>query len=438
MKRILILNSMLIFLSYFSTHSQTIRWNMVSKDSIFPKRLKTEGYLKINEAKTNFTDLYFDFENNMLFYSNKSNKQYISVSQEDYIGYVKASIFLSIPEYENGKEVKLFDSDYRNDFSGKIAKVLRQKVYEKDNYLNTIRITTGVIRKENQEPKIIPPSNKLVFTVNNSKDLDVVNKTTINCKLISITPKALEYITSDGEIYIRNNQLTKSLTLEDGKSNSEKRKEKRKIKNQIRIVNIQFGDLLFLNIQDFYNFIYSDYESRFYASQKQFKNDMKGKKVMEILSNWGPFSEKLNIGDKNIFVWNYDRKITESTSNSISQLTTITNSDFSSEVSATATINSNSYNYSDYSISGYGDVLNYYKNTYGASNSYIDYYSRNSAKQFTTRFQTSNSKTKTKGFTIDDTKKIGLIVNEKLIVEELITKNFFESPKYGDTINFVD
>tara|TARA_B100001093_G_scaffold47714_1_gene40537 strand:+ start:36 stop:1388 length:1353 start_codon:yes stop_codon:yes gene_type:complete len=450
MKKLFLLSALLILDFGFSQNDKKllkklkINWKMVDEDSIFPNELKTRGYLKINGKKTNEAEIYIDFDNGKLFYANEINKQLVSVVKEDFKGSDSGFIYLSIPEYKNGELIRLFDSEYNNRFSGEIAAELRKKVYLRDKDLNEIQIITGIKAKQernNFNSKSPQPgfnSSKLLFKINDSLDLDVKNKIKIDCKLVSISPKRIEYIDSNGEVYIRNNTQTVNITLGDGKSNSEKRKEKKATKNKVRIVNISFGEKVFFNIQEFYKFIYDDYEKRFYSAEKRFKNDLIGENVMAILSNWGPFSEKYNISGQELYVWTYERSNFSFSSNTRTNSKSSSSTEYSSNQVSNADITSTSSSNSSYYSGGYGNVINYYGNTYGNSNSYINYYSKNSARQFTSTLVSINSTTNANGNKIDNSKKIGLIVDEKLIIKDVFTKNFFSDPRFGDIINFVD
>ena len=417
---------------------------MVDEESIFPNELKTKGYLKINGKKTNEAEIFIDFNNGKLFYANEINNQLVSVVKDDFNGSDSGFIYLSIPEYRGGEFIRLFDSEYKNRFSGEIATELRKKVYLKEKDLNEIQIITGIKSKlgrsnfKSNSLQIGSNSSKLLFKINDSLDLDVKNKMKIDCKLISISPKTIEYIDSNGEVYLRNNTKTVNITLDDGKSNSEKRKEKKATRKKVRIINISFGENVFFNIQEFYKFIYDDYEKRFYKAEERFKSDLVGGNIMEMLANWGPFSEKYSVGEKELYVWTYERSSFSFSSNTKTDSKSSSSTEYSSNQESNANITSSSGSYSNYYSGGYGNVINYYGNTYGNSNSYLNYYSKNSARQFTSTLKSINSTTNANGNKIDNSKKIGLIVDEKLIIKDVFTKNFFSYPKFGDVINFVD
>lgn len=443
MKKILLLSVFLIFACGSKLLSQEINWKMVDEDSIFPNELKTKGHLKINGKKTNEAEIFIDFNNGKLFYANEINNQLVSVVKSDFRGSDSGFIYLSIPEYKSGQFIKLFDFEYNNRFAGEIATELRKKVYLRDKDLNEIEIITGIKTKQknplnSKMPQLGFKSSKLLFEINDSLDLDVKNKIKIDCKLISISPNEIEYIDSNGEVYLRDNTQTVNITLNDGKSNSEKRKEKKATKDKVRIVNINFGGKVFFNIQEFYNFIYDDYEKKFYSAEEKFKNDLIEGDLMEILASWGPFSEKYNIGGKELYVWTYERSNFSFSSNTRTDSKSSSSTEYSSNQTSNTNINSTSSSNSNYYFGGYGSVINYYGNTYGNSNSYINYYSKNSARQFTSTQMSTNSTTNAKGNKIDNSKKIGLIVDEELIIRNVFTKNFFNDPKYGDIINFVD
>ena len=91
---------------------------------------------------------------------------------------------------------------------------------------------------------------------------------------------------------------------------------------------------------------------------------------------------------------------------------------------------------SKYNLGGYGSVMNSYSKIRG--NSFLNYYSKNVIRQYASQQATYVGRTTSTEILVDDTKKIGLIVNNDLIIQEVVAKNFFPEPYYGVTINFFD
>ena len=70
--------------------------------------------------------------------------------------------------------------------------------------------------------------------------------------------------------------------------------------------------------------------------------------------------------------------------------------------------------------------------------SFLDYYSKNVIRQYASQQSINIGKSTSTEILVDDTKKIGLIVNNNLIIQKVVARNFFPEPYYGITINFFD
>ena len=70
--------------------------------------------------------------------------------------------------------------------------------------------------------------------------------------------------------------------------------------------------------------------------------------------------------------------------------------------------------------------------------SFLNYYNTNVVQQYGSQQYNSEAQTTGIEIEVDDTKKIGLIVNNNLIVADVIAKNYFPEPYYGIIINFVE
>ena len=68
----------------------------------------------------------------------------------------------------------------------------------------------------------------------------------------------------------------------------------------------------------------------------------------------------------------------------------------------------------------------------------LNYYSTNVTSQYSTTSTSFSSRTKGTDIRVDDSKKIGVIVDKNLIVTDVLEKNFFPNPYYGVEIRFVD
>ena len=79
-------------------------------------------------------------------------------------------------------------------------------------------------------------------------------------------------------------------------------------------------------------------------------------------------------------------------------------------------------------------------NSYSSINgsSFLNYYSKNVIKQYSSQLSTFVGRIKGTTIQVDDTKKIGLIVDSNLNIIDVIAKNFFPEPYYGVTINFYE
>ena len=70
--------------------------------------------------------------------------------------------------------------------------------------------------------------------------------------------------------------------------------------------------------------------------------------------------------------------------------------------------------------------------------SFLNYYSKNVVRQYSAQQSIFVGKTSSTTIKVDDTKKIGLIVDSSGKITKLIANNFFPKPYYGVTINFYE
>ena len=217
----------------------------------------------------------------------------------------------------------------------------------------------------------------------------------------------------------------------------EKKKEARK---SARILNINFGNKFFLNTRELYDFFYNEYEKNFYESLEEFKNDYIGMNLKDLLSEWGPNTEQFVIDENSVeYVWIFERKVTESESSTTGSMNSIKKALTKSSTKATATVSSSygiNTNASKYNLGGYGSVMNSY--TTINQKSFLNYYSTNVTSQYSTTSTSFSSRTKGTDIRVDDSKKIGVIVDKNLIVTDVLEKNFFANAYYGVEIRFVD
>ena len=225
--------------------------------------------------------------------------------------------------------------------------------------------------------------------------------------------------------------------IETTSDDKEKKKEARK---SARILNINFGNKFFLNTRELYDFFYDEYEKNFYESLEEFKNDYIGMNLKDLLSEWGPNTEQFVIDENSVeYIWIFERKVTESESSTTGSMNSIKKALTKSSTQATATVSSSygiNTNASKYNLGGYGSVMNSY--TTINQKSFLNYYSTNVTSQYSTTSTSFSSRTKGTDIRVDDSKKIGVIVDKNLIVTDVLEKNFFPNPYYGVEIRFVD
>ena len=218
-----------------------------------------------------------------------------------------------------------------------------------------------------------------------------------------------------------------------------KREEKKEARKQARILNINFNNDSFLNVTELYDYFYQEYKKKFYLSLEQFKEDFKGKNLRELLSSWGPYTEQFQLdSNTKLLVWSFERKISESETTTVGATTILSKIIQTSETNGSASISSQ-YGInteSKYSLGGYGAVINSYSKIRGES--FLNYYTKNVIRQYASQKSLYIGKSSSTEILVDDTKKIGIIVNEDLTIQEVVTKNFFPEPYYGVTINFIE
>ena len=412
----------LIILFYSNLSSQDIKWNTVTKNEYNPIQLISRGVVTLdNGDKTPEADLYIDFAGETIFYRNTINNAIYSIYKEDFKS-------ISLNEYEDGKDVN--DGAFYGDVGEEIAASLRKKLYEKAD-LNFITITS--VKKEGFFTR-----NQPKFEVNDG-ELDVSNKSKVSAKLIGINLRRIEYLDEDGDLWDRGNYagflgLGGVETTSDDK---EKRKEARK---SARILNINFGNKFFLNTRALYDYFYNEYEKNFYQSLEDFKNDYIGMNVKDLLKDWGPNSQLFEL-DSNTFeyVWVFERTVTDKESSTTGTMSSIKKALTKSTTESTGSI-STSYgintNASKYNLGGYGSIMNSY--TKVNKKSFLNYYSTNVTSQYSQTQTSFSSQTRGTDISVDDSKKIGVIVNKDLIVTDVLEKNYFPTPYYGVEIRFVE
>lgn len=412
----------LIILFYSNLSSQDIKWNTVTKNEYNPIQLISRGVVTLdNGDKTPEADLYIDFAGETIFYRNTINNAIYSIYKEDFKS-------ISLNEYEDGKDVN--DGAFYGDVGEEIAASLRKKLYEKAD-LNFITITS--VKKEGFFTR-----NQPKFEVNDG-ELDVSNKSKVSAKLIGINLRRIEYLDEDGDLWDRGNYagflgLGGVETTSDDK---EKRKEARK---SARILNINFGNKFFLNTRALYDYFYNEYEKNFYQSLEDFKNDYIGMNIKDLLKDWGPNSQLFEL-DSNTFeyIWVFERTVTEKESSTTGTMSSIKKALTKSTTESTGSI-STSYgintNASKYNLGGYGSIMNSY--TKVNKKSFLNYYSTNVTSQYSKTQTSFSSQTRGTDISVDDSKKIGVIVNKDLIVTDVLEKNYFPTPYYGVEIRFVE
>jgi hypothetical protein len=421
MKNIILI---ILFLLPLSILSQDIKWTTVSYNEIDPKELKSKGSIELdNGDKTPEANLNINFNEEKIFYRNTTNNSIFSIFKKDFSK-------ISVIDYKDGEIVK--DNEFYGDVGAEIGAALRKVLYDKAD-LNILKITS--VQKEGffnrRQPK---------FFINNTGELDVSNKAIVTCKILSISPSGIGYLDSEGDLWVRGKRGAKAITAGEGEDKATKREEKKEARKQARILNINFGNKSFLNTRELYNHFYKQYEKNFYASLEQFKEDFKDRNFREMLSSWGPYTEQFQLdSNTKLFVWSYERKLTEAESNTsgastiLSKVIQTSETETNSSLTSQYGINTSS---SKYNLGGYGSVMDSYSTIRG--NSFLNYYSKNVIRQYASQQSFSIGRTSTVEIRVDDTKKLGLIVNNDLIIQEVIAKNFFPEPYYGVTINFYE
>ena len=415
------LYSLIFIFFYFIGFSQEIKWTTVTKNEYNPEQLISRGIVTLdNGDKTPEADLYIDFDSETIFYRNTQNNAIFSIFKEDFSS-------ISLNEYKNGETVR--DGAFYGEVGEEIAASLRKKLYENAD-LNFITITS--VKKEGFFTR-----NQPKFEVNNG-ELDVSNKSSVSAKLIGINPRRVEYLDEDGDLWDRGNYGTMlgGGGISTNSDDKEKRKEARK---SARILNINFGNKFFLNTRELYDFFYDEYEKNFYESLEEFKNDYIGMNLKDLLIEWGPNTDQFVIDDNLVeYIWIFERKVTESESSTTGTMNSIKKALTKSNTQATATVSSSygiNTNASKYNLGGYGSVMNSY--TTINKKSFLNYYSTNVTSQYSTTSTTFSSRTKGTDIRVDDSKKIGVIVDKNLIVTDVLEKNFFPNPYYVE-IRFLD
>jgi len=412
---------LLASLSLFNSFSQEIKWTTVKYSEINPTQLLSRGVVTLdNGDKTPEADLYIDFNTHKIFYKNAVNNAIFSIHKEDFSS-------ISLNEYEDGKEVK--DGAFFLDVGEEIAASLRKKLYKKAD-LNFITITS--VRKKGFFTR-----NQPRFEVNNGA-LDVSNKSAVSAKLLAISQRRIEYLDEDGDLWDRGNYgaIGGAQRIATNSDDKEKKKAARK---SARILNILFDDRFFLNTRALYDFFFNEYEERYYQSLEDFRNDFIGMNLKDLLRLWGPNSEQYIIDENSTeYVWVFERKVTDKESSTIGTMKAVKKELTKSITKITGSI-STSYgidtNASINNLGGYGTVMNSYTSI--NKESFLNYYATNITSQFSTTKTNFSSKTRGTDIRIDDSKKIGVIVNKDLIVTDVLEKNYFQPPYYGVEIRFV-
>jgi hypothetical protein len=404
--------------------SQEIKWNTVPFEAISPSELVSSGIIELdNGDKTPQADLYINFGQKKIFYRNQKSNSIFSIFKEDFSK-------ISVSDYKDGEMVR--DGEFYGDVGQEIGASLRKNLYNKAD-LNIMNITS--VQKEGffnrKQPK---------FLINADGELDVSNKAIVVCKILSLTPLGFGYLDSEGDLWLRGNSRAKNISAGEGEDKAAKREEKKEARKQARILNINFANKSFLNTRELYDYFYKEYEKNFYESLEQFREDFKGRNLREFLSSWGPHTEQFQIdSDTKMFVWGFERKITESESTTVGASTILSKITQTSETNTNASITAQygiNTKTSKYNLGGYGSVMNSYSKIRGSS--FLNYYSKNVIRQYASQQATYVGRSTSTEILVDDTKKIGLIVNNDLIIQEVVAKNFFPEPYYGVAINFFD
>ena len=416
-----ILQSTLMLFFFINFYAQEIKWTTVSKLEYNPDQLISRGIVTLdNGDKTPEADLYIDFDKEFIFYRNAINNAIFSIYKEDFSS-------ISLNEYKEGKSVK--DGSFYGDVGEEIAASLRKKLYQKAD-LNFITITS--VKKQGFFNR-----NQPKFEVKNG-ELDVSNKVAVSAKLIGINLRRIEYLDQDGDLWDRGNYGSFLGTgVETSSDDKEKKKEARKT---ARILNINFGDKFFLNTIELYDFFYKEYERNFYKSLEDFKDDYIGMSIKDLLKDWGPNSLQFQLDENSSeYVWVFERKVTEkesSTTGNMNSIKKALSKSFSQTSGSIATSYGINTKASKYNLGGYGTIMDSYTSI--NKKSFLNYYSTNVTSQYSSTSTTFSSRTKGTDIRVDDSKKIGVIVNKDLIVTDVLEKNYFPSPYYGVEIRFVD
>ena len=389
--------------------SQNIIWKNADKSKILPNTIKINGVIEFyNGVISPFNELYIDQKNEFVYYFDKNSNTAFKIYDDEIST-------LGTPSFKNGENVKI--SQIFGEFSEEFFGALRKEIYNEVE-LNTFKITS-VIRR----PK---------YSVIDRK-LDVSNKIVVMAKILSLRPNSIEFIDSDGNI-IRQN--TTKITLIEGGDDKMNRKLSRK---KIRILDINFNNEVYLEINNLYDHFYDEYKKKYYQNLVDFKESYLSKDFNNVLLDWGPFTEKfiLNNG-KTMYTWSFAQKYSESELVSRSTSSILSSSSSSSITNANASLSSLYGINTDtqVKVSGYQGVINSYSSVRG--NSFLSYYSSNVKNQYSVSSTTYNSQQKGSEIEIDISKKISLIVDSNDKIIEVLENNFFQEPYYGVLIKFYE
>tara|TARA_Y100001958_G_scaffold153764_1_gene141693 strand:- start:149 stop:1324 length:1176 start_codon:yes stop_codon:yes gene_type:complete len=389
--------------------SQDIIWKNADKSKILPNTIKINGVIEFyNGVISPFNELYIDQKNEFVYYFDKNSNTAFKIYDDEIST-------LGTPSFKNGENVKI--SQIFGEFSEEFFGALRKEIYNEVE-LNTFKITS-VIRR----PK---------YSVIDRK-LDVSNKIVVMAKILSLRPNSIEFIDSDGNI-IRQN--TTKITMIEGGDDKMNRKLSRK---KIRILDINFNNEVYLEINNLYDYFYDEYKKKYYQNLVDFKDSYLSKDFNNVLLDWGPFTEKfiLNNG-KTMYTWSFPQKYSESELVSRSTSSTLSSSSSSSITNANASLSSLYGINTDtqVKVSGYQGVINSYSSVRG--NSFLSYYSSNVKNQYSVSSTTYNSQQKGSEIEIDISKKISLIVDSNDKIIEVLENNFFQEPYYGVLIKFYE
>ena len=398
----------LFFLITQNIFAQDIKWNIVDSDEIDPPELDARGIIILNNGdETPEVDLTIDFDNKFIYYKDPQNKSLFSLTQRDFkkvsITNVSEPVSSLVFFYEVGSYVR---------------RLLRKDLFNNEN-LNEIEVAS--VKKKN-----FLHTGKPRFEYTNNT-LNVTNMRTIKSKVLSISPSIIEYFDSDGDVWYRNNKKARNITGLDKieEISDEKKENANESFFQKRILNIKFGDKYFLNTRELYNYFFREYRNRFYESIEKFKKELIGEHLIDILIDWGPFTEQYKIDSNNtLYIWNETLLVTDK------------------EMSSFGSSNSNTLSKSTNTGVGYwrvnlfGNVL---KSNYDLSgNSFLKYYTRNTNKSTSNTLNTYAERSIGSDITTDQSRKIAIIVDENQKIKEVILKNYFTYPEYGVKINFIE